>query len=368
MPDVNDRIYYPGRRDDWDRREPKDVGMDATRLAEAIRFHEANESKSVPRGDAIFINQAVEKASEPYNSIIGPMKPRGPANGLVLRHGYIVAEWGDTRRVDMTFSHTKSYVSTTAGLAVDDGLIGSVHDPVRDYVTDGGFDSPHNSKITWHMLLNQTSEWEGTIWGKPDWCDRPVKEMHERQLVEPGTRWKYNDARVNRLALCLLRVWRRPLPQVLRERVMDPIGASHTWEWHGYENSWVTIDGAHVQSISGGGHWGGGMWIATRDQARFGYLCLRKGKWGDRVIISENWIRQALTPTPQMLTYGYMNWHPNTNRQAIPSAPETSYYHAGKGMNVTYVDPEHDLVVAARWIENSAFDGFIRLILASVVR
>ncbi|HWP02935.1 MAG TPA: hypothetical protein VNL96_05735 [Gemmatimonadaceae bacterium] len=45
-----------------------------------------------------------------------------------------------------------------------------------------------------------------------------------------------------------LQVWRRPLPQVLREYVMDPIGASNTWRWDGYENSWVNVDGQMVQS------------------------------------------------------------------------------------------------------------------------
>ena len=58
---------------------------------------------------------------------------------------------------------------------------------------------------------------------------------------------------------------------------MDPINASQTWRWFGYENSWVVMDGAAVQSVSGGGHWGGGMFISARDQARFGYLTLRRG-------------------------------------------------------------------------------------------
>ena len=102
-----------------------------------------------------------------------------------------------------------------------------------------------------------------------------------RTRNEPGSVYKYNDVRVNLLALAALHVWRRPLPQVLRELVMDPIGASNTWRWHGYENSWVNVDGVMVQSVSGGGHWGGGMFISARDQARFGLLTLRRGKWED---------------------------------------------------------------------------------------
>ena len=79
---------------------------------------------------------------------------------------------------------------------------------------------------------------------------------------------------------------------------MDPIGASTTWRWYGYENSWVNIDGQMMQSVSGGGHWGGGMWISARDLARFGLLTLRRGRWKDKQIISEEWMKLALTLTP----------------------------------------------------------------------
>ena len=65
----------------------------------------------------------------------------------------------------------------------------------------------------------------------------------KRTLQNPGTLREYNYVRVNRLALALLHVFRRPLSEILKERIMDPIGASDTWQWHGYENSWVEIDG-----------------------------------------------------------------------------------------------------------------------------
>jgi CubicO group peptidase (beta-lactamase class C family) len=354
-------LYHPGPWDEWKAKRPEEVDMDSALLQEAIDYAVANETNA-PKDPALVLPIAI--GNEPFDAIVGPVKERGSLNGIILRHGCIAAEWGDTRRVDMTFSVTKSYVSTVAGLAFDKGLIRDVHDPVRDYVHNGGFDSPHNAKITWHMLLNQTSEWEGTLWGKPDWADRWDGTM--RQLHEPGTHWQYNDVRVNRLALALLQVWRRPLPQVLREHIMDPINASPTWRWHGYENSWVTIDGAKMQSVSGGGHWGGGMWISTRDHARFGYLFLRRGKWKDRQLLSEKWIDMATTPTDITPTYGYMNWEPNTDKKLYPSAPESNFFAHGAGTNVIWVDPEHDLVSVVRWIEDGTIDGYIKRVLAAV--
>jgi len=170
----------------------------------------------------------------------------------------------------------------------------------------------------------------------------------------------------NRMALAALNVWRRPLPQVLKENIMDPIGASNTWRWFGYENSWIVLDGSAVQSVTGGGHWGGGMYINAYDMARFGYLTLRRGKWKDRQLLSDQWIDQALTPTKPEPIYGYMNWFLNTDRKRWPSAPATAFAHVGNGTNMVYVDPEHDLVAVVRWIDGEAIDGFLKRLLAAI--
>ncbi len=147
---------------------------------------------------------------------------------------------------------------------------------------------------------------------------------------------------------------------------MDPIGASNTWRWYGYENSFVVLDGQIVQSVSGGGHWGGGMIISARDMARFGYLTLRKGKWKDRQLISDAWVKRSLTPTEALPTYGYMNWFLNTDKKLIPAAPATSFVHIGNGTNIVYVDPDNDLVVVARWIENNSMPEFIEKLLMAI--
>ncbi|CAN5479520.1 serine hydrolase [soil metagenome] len=385
-------VYFPGPDAQWERRAPQQVGMDAARLQEAVTFAQASESRA-PRDLEIAHHQSFGR--EPFGDAIGPFGERGDPTGVILRNGYIVAEWGDPYRVDMTFSVTKSFVSTAVGLALDRGMIRSLQDPVHGYMAPvvvigpglgsqpssaerlgeakllRPFATEHNQRITWEQLLRQTSDWEGTLWGKPDWADRPSGEPSQwatRTRHEPGTVYEYNDVRVNVLALAALNVWRRPLPQVLREHVMDPIGASPTWRWYGYDNSWVLIDGEPMQSVSGGGHWGGGMFISARDQARFGYLTLRRGRWGNRQILSEEWVRLATTPTPVEPTYGFMNWFVNTDRQFLPSAPASAFVHLGAGTNMVYVDPENDLVIVARWIERNAMDGLVQRVLASISR
>jgi CubicO group peptidase (beta-lactamase class C family) len=345
--------------------------MDKVRLDEAIAYAVANEN---PSNKDIAIDLATSFGREPFDTPIGPTAVRGALSGLVIRHGYLVAEWGPTDRVDMTHSVTKTFLSTVVGLAWQRGLIRDVNDRVRDYVREPGlFDSEHNAPITWEHLLRQTSDWQGTLWGKPDWADRPEGERPadwpNRKLSAPGTRYKYNDVRVNLLSLCALNVWRKPLPQVLREEVMDPIGASSTWRWHGYSNSWIELDGQRMQSVSGGGHWGGGMFIDARDMARFGLLFLRNGRWGDREIVSPKWIAMARTPGPANAEYGYMNWFLNTARKPLPSAPESSVRFVGNGQNIVYIDWDNDLVVVVRWIRGGdALDTFLGKVLASIVK
>jgi CubicO group peptidase (beta-lactamase class C family) len=293
-----------------------------------------------------------------------------------LRGGAIVAAWGDTARADMTFSVAKSYLAILAGLAWDCGLLADPHEPVRRSVDDGGFDPPHNDNVTWHHLLQQTSEWEGVLWDKPDLIDRNRASMGRpstapkgthRDLTPPGGFWEYNDVRVNRLALALLRLWRRPLPDVFRDLVMAPIGASPTWEWHGYRNSWVAIDGQRVQSVSGGGHWGGGVFINAYDQARIGLLLLRRGIWNARRILSEAWISRMLEPCPLNPLYGYL-WWLNTGRLLYPSASAAGYAARGAGGNLTWIDPENDLVAVLRWTAPTAMDGSLQRLTAAVRR
>jgi CubicO group peptidase (beta-lactamase class C family) len=356
----------------WPPCSPDAAGLDPRRLAVAAAY--AAERQTPWKQDLAEMVQSEFSERPPWNKTLGPVRPRGGPNGLILRGGDIVAEWGDTTRVDMTFSVAKSYLSLVAGLAWDRGLIADPHEPVRHTVDDGGFDPPHNAAVSWHHLLQQTSEWEGTLWDKPDLIDRnravagrpgaAAKGTH-RDLHAPGGYWEYNDVRVNRLALALLRLWRRPLPEVFSELIMAPIGASSDWEWRGYENSWVEIDGRPMQSVSGGSHWGGGVFISARDQARIGLLLLRRGLWRGRRLISEAWLNRMLEPCPLFAQYGYL-WWLNTHRGLYPSASPQSYFARGAGGNLTWIDPENDIVAVLRWTDPAAMDGFINLVMRAV--
>jgi CubicO group peptidase (beta-lactamase class C family) len=299
------------------------------------------------------------------------VKDRGPAAGVIIKGGKIVKEWGDVNRVDMTFSCTKSYLSTVAGLAYDDSKI-NVDAPVKNHVWDGSFEGSHNSKITWRHLLTQSSDWSGELFGGKDWADRPPREgeisdWQRRTLNEPGTVFEYNDVRVNLLAYSLLNVYRKPLPQVLKERIMDKIGASSTWRWYGYDHSWVNVDGLKMQSVSGGGHSGGGVFISTLDHARFGLLFLNDGKWNGEQLISSEWINMAIQPSEANASYGFM-WWLNTaeGSRFMEGVGQEVYYAAGFGGNYIVIDKQNDLVIVTRWLEPRYLKDFLNKVYSSL--
>ena len=300
-------LYYPGL--DWEQRTPESLGFSNEKIKEAIQFAIENEN-SVDRN----LKNAIISAFgyEPGFEIKGPTKPRKGPNGLIIKDGYIIGKWGDVSRVDMTFSVTKSYLSTVAGLAYQKGLL-SLDEKLKDYIKDGKFSSEHNKKITWHHLLNQSSQWKGNLFGTFDWADRPprnlsIEELKEQEIPGPGEAYKYNDVRVNLLSFSLLNVLQESLPDILKKEIMDPIGASTSWNWYGYEKSKILLNGAIISSVSGGGHFGGGMFINSLDHARFGLLFLRNGKWKNELLLSPEWIKLVQQPSENNESYGYMWW------------------------------------------------------------
>jgi CubicO group peptidase (beta-lactamase class C family) len=361
VPDATDAPYFPAAGNAWQHQTPAAAGFDGTRLAEAVAFAQTQETTQMTPN---FSTQ-----QEIFGQLLGPMPTsRAATNGLVLRHGRIVAEWGDTEQADPTYSVAKSVLSTLLGISLDRGLIKDIHDPVAHYVHDGGYDSLHNRLITWEHHARQTSEWEGALWGKnADFIGHEAfgkGERKPRALQAPGTYFEYNDVRINRLALSLLRVWQKPLPTVLKQEVMDPIGASDSWKWVPYPTAVATVNGQALPSVSGGTRWGGGLRISARDEARFGYLLLRQGRWGSRQIVSSDWVRQATARGPVGPDYGYL-WWLNTEKKAWPDAPATSYAALGAGSNTIWVDPEHDVVIVWRW-HNGSPNELIKRVLGAL--
>ena len=336
--------------------------------------HETDWPCSMYHPDGAYVGNREWNESGRWTEIVGPVKPRGGPAGVILHRGQRVADWGDTTRTDMTFSIAKSYLSVLAGLAVKDGLITDLDAPVGDSVPGPHFAGDHNGRITWRHMLQMNSEWRGEIFGKDDQVDhyRQIgpgadnsRKGQLRKVGPPGSHYEYNDVRVNALAYALLMRFGRPLPEVLRARIMDPIGASDDWRWEGYSTSWIEMAGRRVQSVTGGGHWGGGLFIGTDDHARFGQFICQNGQWNGAQILPEGWMQQALTPTPTLDKYGFL-WGLNRGAEADPKLPETAFSAQGAGGHTIWIAPKHDIVAVMRWLAPTATPHFLRQLFAAL--
>ena len=312
----------------------------------------------------------------PWNRLRGPVHARGGVSGVVLQHGAEIVAWGEPDRADLTFSVAKTYLALLAGVANAQGLLPDPDEAVVQRVPGIGFDSAHNRSITWTHLLEQTSEWEGDCFGLPDTVDRYRKVSHDprpqlgrkgeaRPLQAPGRFWEYNDVRINQLSLALLHLFGRPLPEVFGQTIMKPLGASDTWRWTGYDDAWTLISGKRVQSVPGGSHWGAGVSISARDQARIGQLVLAGGLHGKQQVIPREWILRMQRPCAIAPFYGWLTWL-NPQGRSFPHASPQSSFMVGAGGHYVWMEPQHDAVVVVRWLDSQHVGGFMELALKAL--
>ena len=339
------------------------------RLQEAIAFAQAHET-AWPRDPAADPARwgVHHDDPPPFNRLRGPVHVRGGVSGVILVRGREIAAWGEPDRADQTYSVAKTYLALLAGIAHARGLL-EPGERVCERLPGIGFDSDHNRAITWDHLLTQTSEWQGECFGMPDQVEHYRRVSHDpkpptgkkgeaRPLREPGGYWEYNDVRINQLSLALLHLFRRPLPGLFLESVLDPLGGGRDYRWEGYDDAWVQIDGHRIQSVPGGTHWGGGVSISARDQARIGQLMLDGGAHNGRQLVPREWVGRMHASCAVAPFYGLLTWL-NRDGKLFADASHGSYCMFGAGGHTVWVEPALEAVVVARWLDGAHAAGFV---------
>lgn len=313
----------------------------------------------------------------PHNKLLGPVYPRGGVAALIFQDGVELGRLGDIERSDLTFSVAKTYLALIAGVAHDCGLLPDPDEPVLRRCPGIGFESEHNRRITWRQLLQQTSEWEGECMGVPDQVDRwrwlayqpgaaRGKKGTHRPLERPGSYFEYNDVRINQLSLALMHLVKQPLPDFFRQRILAPCACADAFRWDGYAQGVSCVGGVPMLSVPGGSHWGGGVSISARDQARIAQMILADGVGPEgKRVISSAWIHAMHTPCAVAPFYGLLTWL-NTARGIFPSASEQSVFALGAGSSVVWIDRSRGLVAVLRWIDAAQTDRCLAAILADL--
>lgn len=354
-------FYFPEATMEWERLELPAMTAAAQQIAKM--------ETAIPVDLAAFKlhENAVEYAEGEHAPLIGPMPDRGPATGIVLKGGRVVASWGMPERQDTAFSLTKGCLGLLTAMAVERSLIPALDAPVSASVGIQEFQGA-NAVVTWRQLMTLTSEWRGRIAGIPDSIDfhRNVPKRPDdppkgspRERAAPGEYWEFNDVRVNAFALALTQAWGEGLEAVLDREIMAPIGAGPGWRWYGYEGWTTVIGGEPVPVVSGGAHWGGGLIASSWDLARIGLLYQQRGMWGDRQLVSPLWFDALRSGSRLKPEFGLIWW--NNSRATIPVLSPQAIWSSGIS-NFLLVDPELDLVVVLRWFDVPRRDAILTMI------
>ncbi len=290
-----DETAFPG--DAWERRPPEALGLNV---------------------------EAVEA--------MGALMEKARANGVLIRDGYLVAEWTYGGPADERFetqSCTKSITSMVLGLALKEGKIADLDDRVKDYYPS--FDAgPYTDEITFWHLVTATSGIEAKRW---------TERYDARGDMEPGLAHRYHNDHTAELARALTYIFGEDLETVLRDRVLDPIGADMEWGSDGDRT--VTLpDGSTVRVVAG---FAFSRWTA-QDLARVGWLHLNRGYWKGDEILAPEYVAKSMTPITvanreKEVNYG-LAWRAGKTEDG-----RLYWYMSGNGGQFCVVLPELNVVM-----------------------
>ena len=257
--------------------------------------------------------------------------------------------------ISTSFSMAKSITSGLIGLAIDEGLIASVDDPVTKYIPELRQKDPRFDNITIKNLLTMSSGLEYVEEGLP-WSD-DTKTYYDTDLRslgfssriedESGKRFHYNNYNALLLGMILERTTHKHVSQYLEEKIWKPLGMDAPASW--------SLDSV----ASGFEKMESGINAKAIDFAKFGRLFLNNGNWNDKQIISEKWVKESTRPdvtTDPAPYYQYMWWVDPLSGNGT----HYNFYAAGKHGQFIYVIPEKDMIIVRHGYE-SGYDSWTDL-------
>ena len=255
----------------WQTATPAAAGFDPAGLAKALRFIET-------KGGA----------------------------GIVVRHGLKVASWGDVHQPYQLYSASKFMGSMLVMLAMHDGLV-HLNDKAATLMP--GFGRPPETNATNHRWANEVTITE--LLAHTAGFDEPAGFV--KIIFKPGSYHRYSNGGANWMADVLTSRFRRDLADVMRQRILTPIGvAKNDFSWRQNLYRPKTLNGITRREFASG------IFISADAFARVGLLMLRLGNWGGRQLLPAATVAQAIKPNPTLLKI--KDWHDTE------PAPCTSYW------------------------------------------
>jgi CubicO group peptidase (beta-lactamase class C family) len=230
-----------------------------------------------------------------------------------------------------SFSIAKSLTSTLIGIAISEGKIKSVNDPITDYLPE--IKSPSTDKITIEHLLNQRGgiDYNNIIFN-PFGTEAKLYygtylKKHIRHYIikhPPGKKFEYTSFSAELLGILLERAVKMPISEYLQIKIWQPLGMESNAYWsldskeHKTEKAFCCLN------------------AVTRDFARFGRLYLNRGKWNGKQIVPEEWVEKCSHPSfPGQNNYSYFWW---LGKNGV-------YYARGYLDQYIFINPEKNIIM-----------------------
>jgi CubicO group peptidase (beta-lactamase class C family) len=259
---------------------------------------------------------------------------------IIVHHGKVVAEWGDTTKRTELASIRKSLLSALIGIAVSEHLI-NLDSTLGELGID---DNPptltevEKSATVRQLLQARSGVYHAALYEtRGAAAARPPRYSHA-----PGTFWYYNNWDFNVLGTIYQRATGTGIFDALYYKIARPIGMQDYRPQDGsYFRGNASIHPAYPIRMS------------ARDLARFALLYLRKGNWAGRQIVPQPWVQestQAYSRSEWGQGCGYLWWISFIDGTIAPTVtlPEGSFLAEGSGGQYALVIPALDLVVAHR--------------------
>ena len=324
------------------------------------------------------LNQAIEEYKLFFDNVASGV--------IVIKDGLLVKEYYSFMtlpgsRFDV-WSCTKSFAGIAWGLLLEESKNGTLPNNIQVNLDSFAYSflpesfkitDKRKEKITIGHLLSMTSGIPGEnqlVFGIPPRDNNGPFEhalgyqvnrygyKTDKLVSEPGTIWDYSDPAIAHLSILFKIIMRREIHEYMQDIVFSRIGIENaSWDVHGGGPFIGPHTSAHV-----------GLHISARELARFGYLMMQNGKWGDDQIIPSIWVDKATKPSQTLNPeYGFTFWV-NTHETRWPGLPKDMFSLEGYNSNRCYVIPSKELVVVRvgsgpnQWNEQL----FVRQILKAI--
>jgi CubicO group peptidase (beta-lactamase class C family) len=285
---------------------------------------------------------------------------------VVIDNGRLVAAWGDTQRPHKIHSARKSFMSTLFGIAVKQGRIDLDWTMQQLRIDDLPPSlTPQEKQARVRDLLMARSG----VYHDAAAETRTMKELRpQRGSHPPGTFWYYNNWDFNVVGAILRNITGEDTFQAMERHIARPIGMETFTAANG---EYKTVRASQYPAYH--------MWLTAPDFARFGWLMLNRGRWGNSQVIPADWVAEVTHPwTPEArsrIAYGYMWWVSQTNQQYRTDVGPGSFSARGSGGQILIVAPARGIVVAHlndqeenEKLEKGQFDTFLQAIFAAAPR